>query len=385
MRNFLSVILLLLSIGVYSQNFEMVPYRLKNKWGFADSTAKIVIKPKYEAVTPFNRSYAAVKEKGKWGFINLKGEMILTPRYDSVGEYFHGYLQFDDKTGEQKFITGIEVFSAGQKKYVNEKGVKIFDAPVVFSFVDDGESNNRFQFEYIRENNLIGLSFKTGYYVPPQYDTLIYRDANFYDDLPHFLAKKNGKWGIISIRNHVLLDFKYDYLADKKSRYSKIFKKNGKWGIMNSEYKIVFESPYDSIAFAEGGFLVRSKNKWGLIDYDYDTIVPLKYQKIVETEDEKGFYLTDFSGNIGYCTVKGKILVPLEYKYLKKYYYEDFFIYKKDLQSKTVGCLSFENSNILSVPQKYDKIEPFNNGYALVVKIGKSGYISKKGLEFFKK
>ena len=70
----------------------------KGKIGFADTSGKIVIRPRFTAVMPFHGGRAAfckgcrivhygehsAWEGGKWGFIDRKGKVVIPPEYDSV-------------------------------------------------------------------------------------------------------------------------------------------------------------------------------------------------------------------------------------------------------------------------------------------------------------
>ena len=54
---------------------------LNGKWGFADTTGKIVIEPKYENAGSFNIGLAPVQENGTWGYINTSGVYRIESQY----------------------------------------------------------------------------------------------------------------------------------------------------------------------------------------------------------------------------------------------------------------------------------------------------------------
>lgn len=66
------------------KNFEL------NKFGFIDSTGKIVIDFLYDYAESFNEKMAAVKIEQKWGFIDIKGNMVIAPKYKHV--YRPGFI-----------------------------------------------------------------------------------------------------------------------------------------------------------------------------------------------------------------------------------------------------------------------------------------------------
>jgi hypothetical protein len=81
----------------------------EDKIGFADTTGKIVIEPKYTAVAPFQGGLAAfcdsckrvqdgehwAWEGGKWGFMDKNQKVRIEPRYDSVSGFEDGACQVE--------------------------------------------------------------------------------------------------------------------------------------------------------------------------------------------------------------------------------------------------------------------------------------------------
>jgi hypothetical protein len=70
----------------------------KNKIGFADSTGKIIITPRFSAAYPFREGLAAFCNDcklesngehslwvdGKWGFVNKLGLVVIKPQFEKV-------------------------------------------------------------------------------------------------------------------------------------------------------------------------------------------------------------------------------------------------------------------------------------------------------------
>jgi hypothetical protein len=73
--------------------------------------AQWVVKPRYEAVSPFSEGVAAVREGGKWGYVSDAGEEILPPRYAAaypfsegmgvLADADHALLAIVDKSGKR--------------------------------------------------------------------------------------------------------------------------------------------------------------------------------------------------------------------------------------------------------------------------------------------
>ncbi|MDR0725210.1 MAG: WG repeat-containing protein, partial [Prevotellaceae bacterium] len=71
------------------------------KWGYADTTGKVVIPLKYEWVEHFSEDLAGVKSDGKFGFVNRKGKVVIPLKYESIERFSEGLamVKSDGKYG----------------------------------------------------------------------------------------------------------------------------------------------------------------------------------------------------------------------------------------------------------------------------------------------
>jgi hypothetical protein len=113
--------------GVYNRRFEAVSqipveavkdagapwfaFRFGGKWGLADTSGKVVIKPKYEGVGRVSEGLVALLEGGKWGFADLRGRWKIKPRFehsaaqDTAPCFSHGWaLMADPQTGGWRYL-----------------------------------------------------------------------------------------------------------------------------------------------------------------------------------------------------------------------------------------------------------------------------------------
>ena len=49
-----------------------------------NSLGEMVIKPKFEDISPFYEGLAAVKLNGLWGYLDESGKMIFEPKYQEA-------------------------------------------------------------------------------------------------------------------------------------------------------------------------------------------------------------------------------------------------------------------------------------------------------------
>ena len=66
----------------------LIAFKSNGKWGFVDTTGKVVIEPKYEEAKSFSNGMAAVCKNNKWGFIDTSGELVVDYQFIDV-DYFN--------------------------------------------------------------------------------------------------------------------------------------------------------------------------------------------------------------------------------------------------------------------------------------------------------
>lgn len=387
------LLLLCTSVG-WTQDFGLVPYRVKEKWGFADSLGTIKIKPKYEDVIPFNEGYAAYKKNGKWGFINKKGKELIAPQYDSIDMYLRIFLVDDTVNKKTLEIPGALVYVKGERMSVNLQGKKL---GVDYVTVDDDSYDDVMIGYYkpplvkiINENGRYGfINIEQKQQYEPVYDSLIYIESSIYSFL---LARKNGLWGIIDSDNQTLIDFQYE---DMRSQYRNVLyplaKKNGLWGIIDMQNQLVLNFEYDNIELIIADdcnlyyYIVVKGNRYKLIESNYKDRFPSSFYVNITPDakaDNCGLYFTTEDGNVGYYNVyNGRIVVQPYYKWI------DFDFKSKFLLFKENDLYGYEIVNEgIKVDAKYKSIVPFKveKEYTTVITVNnKKGYINRKGFEFF--
>jgi hypothetical protein len=109
---------------------DLIPYRKGELWGYADSTKKIIIEPKYKKVGYFSDGMAdVVLNDSSGGFIDSAGKIVFTydPRNNSFENLFCGRIRIYD-------------FKSGKFGYVNRQGRVVI--PLVFDLINEEQSND---------------------------------------------------------------------------------------------------------------------------------------------------------------------------------------------------------------------------------------------------
>lgn len=118
---------------VKTQDYCLAAVKLGDRWGYVDTSGRVVLEFKYEDARPFYNGMAAVKEQGMWGYIRPDG----SPAFDKKQRVYFafadglapaeengkvGYLRMNGSWGippqfanAQPFSEGMAAVSAGGK------------------------------------------------------------------------------------------------------------------------------------------------------------------------------------------------------------------------------------------------------------------------------
>ncbi len=230
----------------FSQN--LIPYRKKNKWGYADAVTKKILVPLiYEETFPFQFGRAIVKQKKKYGFIDGKGIEVIKPVYDTVTDFTP--------------VGWAIVTLNGKATYINADG-KETDA----IYTDAARDIILFA-EIISKDKKYGLiNFDRGIsdtIVPPMYDE-ISLDYTF----QRVFAKNNSKWGMIDLHNNILIPIIYDQIFTYQNGLELVTRKEKLFGYVNRNLGITLDPKYLQMDFPKGNAIKvkTQKEKFGYLN-----------------------------------------------------------------------------------------------------------------------
>lgn len=282
-------------------------------WGYCNAnTGAIIIQPVYEFVAPNDlgqsEEIAVVQKNGYLGTIDAAGQVCLDFIYDGIQNLKEILIVLKDGC--------YGLFSRNGKEMI----------PVIYDELEIWDNYHCFGYVKVRKNGKAGLiSLKNEKILDCFYDELKHRDqySEFleYESTPELahetlpfglvIAQKNGKWGMVNLKNQVVIDFSYDALNCYDLRKNLLVAvRDGKKGIIDLKGRPIIDFCYEDIQAAplQDDVIVAKRNgKWGMlngageirIDFIYDQIRDYQWQwdrAIVK----KGRYsgITDFSGNI---------------------------------------------------------------------------------------
>ncbi|WP_028785996.1 WG repeat-containing protein [Terrimonas ferruginea] len=326
----------------------LVPYRIKDKWGYSDLKGKIKIKPQFDNTYFFHGDYATVISGGRAGLINRSGKIVIPFNYSELTVEKNG-IRATTKSGltgyydlnTKKLLVdtlylGISV--DGSLLLVMDKNYKrgIFDmhskkwiAPVEYNMAEPiynsstvlvARNNQKYLIpvlpdgpgkitpyieDYSDMEELIPVKIGQGRdssrpieatpsTIPPPafYESRLFREEN--------------KYGFIfsPVLGSDSIPAMYDSIDRIKERERFLGVQNGgRWGIVNSKNQIILPLEYPTLDLANSDipnnlFVVSINNKKTVITQtgailakDYDAVFPLTQSYILEKNGKKGLLI----------------------------------------------------------------------------------------------
>lgn len=359
-----------------------------NKYGFYDRAGSEVFPVNYEAI---------YDEGNK---INVKKDGILHTYHYTENNQLIKYKEFD---AIYKFKDGLALaVRNGKFGYIDSAGREI--VPIQYDYVWNF-INNLAAMKIEDKYGVVGTDGKE--VIKPQFE-------NLYNYGHHFVAQKDGMWGILDTTGTVRYDFKYRGFDLKLWSYDIILLREKESWLLVDRKNLAQITPlqYDSLAIpvvynARNYLPAKKAGKWGLLDRQANEVIPFEFSAIRALNDNRFAVMKD-SQEIFY-NINGKTIIQLDYDAVftstdhvakvKKGNKYGFI----DLSGKTVVPCMYEDvdrsneDNIFKVkeggkwgfadswgrmllPAIYDTLKYFDyNGNIIVKKAGKWGYTDSTG------
>ena len=340
----------------------------KEKWGYLDTTGKTVIKPIYDDVRDMESNITAANFQGRWGYINVKGKEVIPFIYKQVRDYNPDM----DRSIVQDF--------SNNWLLIDELG-QIIDSLEY----TDYKAFNVDGYCPVSRNDQWGLINKKGQeIIAPRYGSLkLIGDK--------CIVNTNGKFGIVSLTNEILMPFDYDRIeinsnnilrAKKDGQYAfydiNTFKRlsptypnvskieegyyhtkslDGKYTIYNSKVEKLTELDVDKLEYVSNNlWKYRINKKWGLIDVNGNRITDPDYDLM--NRFQEGLILFSVEDKWGYLEPDGEIFLPAELPLAWEF--KDGFA--RCLHRR--GCGFINKNKELVIDRRIFEVRDFYNGLA---------------------
>jgi len=188
--------------------------------------------------------------------------------------------------------------------------------------------------------------------------------------------RKGDLWGFSNEKSEIVIQPQYEYV-DFFSDGLAIVGKNQRFGFINEQGKEVIAMKYETASdFKLGVATVMINGKYAVIDKTGKLLTKFKYLQYafenevlkVRTEDGWGIFFPS----------KSKEIIQNSFENIGTFKNEKDFVWVQ--KENKVGLVSLINGKEILAP-KFDKIYPFDNGFAVVKNDSLFGVIDKTGKE----
>jgi len=324
--------------------YELIPVKIEDKWGYIDSEGKIIINPQFDEAFLFSEGLALVKTNNKYGYISDDGKYVINPMYMSATYFFdglalvvteNGYPTFINKKGEIKFTVneadecrlfyeGLAAFKSNQKwGFIDNSGKISINAQ--FDRVGNFEEDMAFFANDVEQKLKYGYINKKGeIIINPQFDEAY----NFVDGLA--LVKLNDKYGFIDKTGKFIINAQFDVAASFSDGLS-LVKSGDKFGFIDESGKIVINPQFDKVgSFNDGlALAINNDNKFGFINKKGVFEINPQFEEAREFKNN----LAPFKSQVnkyGFINTEGKIIINPQFtdvydiRFYKNYIYSDY-------------------------------------------------------------
>lgn len=398
-------------------NFGLYSLRKGEKTGFYDSKADKIITDIIYDKNSFSTGFAETERKGyylaevcksgKCALIDSKGKELTEFKYDhiEVHNIRYGYISAD--VGKMQAV-------------LNIKGEEI--VPAVYAEVSPPAKD----ISSVTVKNAEGLFGVYDLEKKKERVPCIYQNIEISGESSICIFQKEGKFGLISLENEVILKNNYDeirykdfgmysvrigekegfFSSAKKKTVSEVkfdrygsfnnFKETPKKGysvtevylkekgaLIDSSGKILTEFKYDridSLNYRSGHFFVEIKKKQGLLKYDGTESVPAVYSSVSVPSEKHSLVEVQKNKKTGVFDLKkGEEIIPCEYSQTQ---ISDDGKYIFALKNKKWGILSVRNESV--IPFEYLEVRRHHQGIFSVR--GKDGwkFVNRKNVQVSK-
>lgn len=278
-----------------------LPIEMGGKWGYMDTTGKVVIPPQFDHARPFYGGLAEVSIDKQGAYIDPSGAVVIQPQFEDAADFHDGMavVNLKDKGGWGFIDTTGKFVIPLQQKYDNwhpfSEGLAAVNKGAYWGFID-----------------------KTGKVVIP----LKYRweGGDFHEGLAEVPVADTQGWGSIDEKGKVIIRGTSGDFSEGLSPWRDYSKEPAKFGYVDTTGKLVIQPQFDMAgSFSEGLAVVVVDLKSGYIDKTGAFVIQPQFSyadpfhdglAAVWNKDESGN--GPFYGKYSYVDTSGKVVIQPE-------------------------------------------------------------------------
>lgn len=216
--------------------------RLNGLLGLIQSNGLEIFPPKADEIRIWSADLIFFERNQKWGAVNQFGQQVLDNVYDQFASLSNNFIKL--VSNKKNFL-----FSLVYNNLITSGEFEAY-----YPFGDD--------FVLCKKKRLLGLIDQCGSLVL----------ANRYNEIQTyegeaFRANFEGKWGIVTLDDLILIPFEYDYISPMKNGRCVVVN-NRKCGVANSRGKVMVAPQFDRIELEEDEVKAYSGRQLSVFNFD---------------------------------------------------------------------------------------------------------------------
>ena len=319
----------------------------------------------YDNAGDFYEGLAAVNINKKWGFIDTTGKIVIAPQFNPWQAQFNAY-----------FSEGLVAINLKSAKTDNLAG--------------NDPGGARWGFADKTGKIVIKPQFIANYYSPPHFkDGLAVVGGTFVGTTIATIGVRN-KFGYINKAGNYVINPTFDEAYDFSDDMACV-KIGDKYGFIDKSGKLVIAAMFDLPAyFKDGKASVQFNHLSMVIDKNNKPLLTTKVQGL--SQFYEGLARFEDQDKIGFMNEKGDIKIPATYE-VSTERAKQWMIFSEGLSQfevrihpsnapdgSFVSRFGYLNKiGKIVIPATFSYAGPFKNGIAVVMQNGKYGYIKKDG------
>lgn len=345
----------MLSFGKASTSKEFMDRSLVisgGKWGYVDSTGKVVIPATYDGARASCRATGIVKQEKKWGLIDMTGAQRIPCVYDGVS-----YLQTDS-------TTLVIVQQNGMRYgYIDRNGSIVIPADLKQSKPIGGG------FIAFTRTGKWGVLNSKGETVCPEsyHEILAFSEGKA-------AVRRGNKWGYIDTTGAEVIPLNYEKAGDFHEGYARVVV-NHRWGFIDATGSTIIEPQFLQAGdFSGESAPAKTREGYGLIGADGKWRVKPAWQSMKQLDSLcRGIFIVRDERVFGLYRSDGKLLIAPRFEGYR-YLGEGRIAY---LSGTDWGLM--DTSAHIFTPTIFDMIKPFSEHLAPALQDGHWGFVRTNG------
>ncbi len=211
-----------------------------------------------------------VRQNHKWGYANAQGKVEIQPKYDAFSDEFLPWsMQLDNPP-----LSPFRLIESQERVGLIDRALKEI-LPCKYKRIRPLQN----QYFAVETDSLFYIIDQNGAtVVADRYEQICAIDKRFEAQPDYFLVKKDGKWGVIDRRGKLIIPTEYAALQTSTGlQFFKVKKQKTDtgWGLINLQNKLLLPFEYADIFVYQENFIVVRKPEgyWFALGADFNPLM----------------------------------------------------------------------------------------------------------------